>query len=381
MQGVFKSFRSRFYLVLAVPAIFAFGNFLFTLDRINLLYQIFDMNGELQVTTEEYLVYLDHTIKGVFLISSTAIIIIVFLVARLVRNLNMSMKEILSGTRKIGEGDLTHKINIESEDEFGVIAAFINGAVGLLDNSQKELNHLRTDFTAMLVHDLRTPLHNIDVALEYVSEKGVKKSEREEILDTTRKETKRLLGIVGDILDFSKIDSGKFDLQLAESNLTTIISEVVRNFEPASEKAGIKLKMVITGVKDFYFDEVRIRQVLTNLLSNAMKFTEDGEITIVLSETNNHMARVEVKDTGSGMSEEDIKSIFEKYVQVGNKTKRVQGTGLGLVVVKGIVEAHGGHVGVESKEGEGSMFWIEIPLDQKKLPEIGRHDDKEKKSS
>jgi signal transduction histidine kinase len=236
--------------------------------------------------------------------------------------------------------------------------------------SDKSLEKLRQEFTAMMVHELRAPL----TAVRWSSEsllKGVSDpdhaAEVQKVKDgitTIETAATNMLDLVNDLLDVAKIEAGKFDLNLQEYDLVEIIEGQVKAFEAQAEIKHLKLNLIASAKCVLKCDKVRISQVMDNLISNAIKYTDSGEIDInVGCDSSGGKAVVSIKDSGVGVSREDLNQLFSKFKQLSSTDRSRKGTGLGLVVSKGIVEAHGGKIWAESGgENMGSTFSFSIPL-------------------
>jgi CheY-like chemotaxis protein len=193
--------------------------------------------------------------------------------------------------------------------------------------------------------------------------------QQREYVETVRKSGEGLLRIINDILDFSKIEAGKLAIESLPFDLRLLIEEVCELLIPKAEKRSLDLAVDYPpGIpRRFAGDGDRIRQVLTNLVGNAIKFTDSGGIAIAVEylerDENQATLRVAVRDSGVGIPEEKIHTLFEKFCQVdGSTTRKYGGTGLGLAISKQLVELMGGAIGVESRLGKGSTFWFTVPL-------------------
>lgn len=229
-----------------------------------------------------------------------------------------------------------------------------------------ELNDKKSDFIAKVSHELRTPLTSIKGAMDYITAKfsmlpATDKSanDLQEFFDVIKNNADRLIRMVNDTLDIERIESGIFDLELREVNLLSLIKEVITGLQTITSEKKITFRITAaSGIVFIYADEDRIRQVLINLLSNAINYSpEDSEIHISVKESEEEVT-VSVKDKGPGIPAEVQKKIFDKFYTRGRK----QGTGLGLAICKGIIEAHHGEINVKSSEDmKGSTFYFTLP--------------------
>jgi len=223
------------------------------------------------------------------------------------------------------------------------------------------------DYISMLVHELRSPLSVIKGASDLIIKEAptLTKEQIEMLLAQIRNSSGNLLNLVNDILDVSKMNAGRFEIKKISNNLPSLIKETASYIEPLLRVKSINLNIEVNGdIPTFNFDAERIRQVLNNLLSNAIKFTpKDGDITVV-AKRRGDIAEVQVKDTGGGIPDDEKPKIFHKFVQVHNNTMmKEKGTGLGLVISKGIVEAHGGKIWVEDNKPKGALFVFTLPVE------------------
>jgi signal transduction histidine kinase len=223
----------------------------------------------------------------------------------------------------------------------------------------------KSQFVANMSHELRTPLAAMLGYAELLQE-GIYGAAPEKflpILTRIRSNGKHLLGLINTVLDISKIEAGQFKLNLAEYALGSIVETVMVATESlaATKKLAFKIE-VAKGLPYGLGDEQRLTQVLLNLVGNAIKFTDTGEVRITATANNGHFT-VAVADTGPGIAQEHQARVFEQFHQVDNSnTKAKGGTGLGLAIAKQIVEMHGGRIWVESTMGQGSTFHMELPV-------------------
>lgn len=228
------------------------------------------------------------------------------------------------------------------------------------------LDKMKDDFLATTSHELRTPLHGIMGLSESLIEgvHGPVTPAQKENLNLIRLEAAHLSGMVGDILDFSKLRAGKADLLLEPVNPGEVASTVVSLLRVEAEKKGLSLKIVTADSPTILADRNRLRQVLINLVGNAIKFSEKGTVTVLVEANAGGGARITVRDEGPGIAAKDMERIWNPFVQAENAdTRRAGGTGLGLPITKYLVELHGGSIRLESEKGKGSAFIVVLPGD------------------
>jgi len=224
------------------------------------------------------------------------------------------------------------------------------------------------EFLATMSHEIRTPLNGIIPMLDLIA-RGKLAPDQREMLRTAHESSQQLLRIVDDILDYSKLEANRLELEITSFNLRELLEAVMQLMQRPAEGKGLRLELNIDpNVRlPVRGDPVRLRQVLTNLIGNAVKFTERGSIQLGvrrLGETAaQHLLRIEVRDTGIGIGHAQQQRLFRAFTQADASTTRLYGgTGLGLAICKRIVDLMGGRIGVQSEPGQGSTFWFEIPL-------------------
>ncbi len=229
----------------------------------------------------------------------------------------------------------------------------------------EESTRLKSQFLASMSHELRTPMNSILGLTELILEKTPLTGKNKERLEVVLKSGRRLMSLINDILDLSKIEAGKMDIRNEDVLLEEVIEEVTNTINPLTIEKGIGLEILRNCNTRIIIntDRTRLIQVLINLMGNAVKFTENGKVSLKISQAENNMLRFDVIDTGIGIDEESQKIIFEEFRQIdGSTTRKYGGTGLGLAICKKIVDLFGGTISVSSKEGQGSDFYFTIPL-------------------
>lgn len=269
--------------------------------------------------------------------------------------------------RKVGEGKLGAVTRIKGSDEIADLAKKFN------DMSQKllELEQMKRTFISSVTHELRSPLGAIEsyVRMLTLDESKWTASELAN-LGRIQENAARLSRFVTTLLDISRIEKGKMDLSLRLYNPATLVQDTVAFFAPKAKETGLDLKSEVQeNIPVTLLDPDLIGHVVTNLLSNAIKFTpRNGRIMVsarTKAEGKNTSLRISVEDTGVGIPASESTRLFSPFERVKNPLN-AKGTGLGLALAKGIVELHGGKIGVVSKIGKGSIFWFELPLKHKK---------------
>ena len=223
----------------------------------------------------------------------------------------------------------------------------------------------KSDFLANMSHELRTPLNAILGYTELILDKiyGDVPENIQEVLERVEKNGRHLLGLINDVLDLSKIEAGQLVLSLDDYSMKEVVHTVFTSVESLAAEKNLELKVsVAPEVAQGKGDHQRISQVFLNLVGNAIKFTEAGEVRVEATASDDTFV-ISVSDTGPGLSEADQQMIFEEFHQVdGSSTRKKGGTGLGLSIARRIVEMHGGRIWVESTEGKGSTFWFTLPV-------------------
>jgi signal transduction histidine kinase len=223
----------------------------------------------------------------------------------------------------------------------------------------------KSEFLANMSHELRTPLNAIIGFSEVLSERmfGEINEKQAEYLDDILESGRHLLSLINDILDLSKIEAGRMELEATDFDLPSAIESTLMLVRERAHRRGITLaRNIDERLAMIRGDERKVKQVLLNLLSNALKFTPEGGQIGVQAELRDGAAEISVTDTGVGIAPEDQETVFEEFRQVGLASKKVEGTGLGLAISRKFIELHGGKIWVKSQVGAGSTFAFTLPL-------------------
>ncbi len=262
-----------------------------------------------------------------------------------------------------------HEADFTAEDE-SFMALFASQSAIAIRNSQlfertRSLDRLKSEFVAVVSHEIRTPLTSVKGAVELLADDQyfTNSEQQVKLLSIAHANAERLLVLINDILDFSRLESASLPMTLEPQRLEPVVSQAVHNLRTQLEARRIALETILRpALPDVLIDGHRITQVLTNLLSNAIKFSEPGGRIEVSAEPAGGCVRVTVRDFGEGIATHDLPKLFQKFSQVDSSaTRKAGGTGLGLVICKGIIEQHGGVIGVESTPGNGSTFHFTLP--------------------
>jgi signal transduction histidine kinase len=278
------------------------------------------------------------------------------------------VKEMDSRLKQIASGDFSQRVEVLNRDELGTLATNLNRMNDELGQLYKQLDtasRRKSDFLASMSHEFRTPLNAIigyGRLLRRETEGQISQTQRDNLQDLLNN-AERLLNLIDSLLDFAKIEAGKMEVRVEPVRVQEVIHGTASTVESILNAANVRLvREIAPDLPPLNTDREKLRQIILNLLGNAIKFTEKGEIKISASRRNGSL-KLAVSDTGIGIEKKDLDQIFERFHQGDSSTiKKYRGTGLGLAIVKQFTNLLGGEVAVESELGKGSVFTVTLPL-------------------
>lgn len=323
-----------------------------------------------QLSTTTFLV-----INGVFFLF---FLILVFLIYQ---SISKPIAALLEAVKQGEKGDFSFRVEQQINNEIGLLVESFNR---LMEKIQKEVldvhrtEMLKSDFISNVSHELRTPLTSISgyTKLLAAGDAGPVAPTQKEFLDIIDSNVERLIGLINDFLDFQQMESGKIHLELKSHNLNSLLEECIATFQVLAQKKNLKIEIkkseseaLVSG------DRHRLTQIFMNLLSNAVKYTQTGGIFVEV-EKSDYSVAVKVRDTGLGISEREREHLFQKFYRTRSGFVSGEiGTGLGLMIVKKLIDVHGGSIRVDSTPGQGTLFSVLFPLSTPEVIPISKMQD------
>jgi two-component system OmpR family sensor kinase/two-component system sensor histidine kinase BaeS len=279
---------------------------------------------------------------------------------RTFRGVTTPLADVMAAADAVAEGNLGVRVDAHATGDFGRLARSFNHMTEELERADQQ----RRNLTADVAHELRTPLHIIQGNLEGILD-GVYEPTAEHV-GATLDETRLLARLVDDLRTLSLAEAGQLPLALEPVDLTELLADVRTSFSGQAEAAGVELRLEIgNNLPTITADTDRLDQVLGNLMANALRYTPSGGTITLRAEPRPGGVRILVRDTGEGISAEDLPFIFDRFWR-GDRSRSHAGgagSGLGLVIARQLVQVHGGRINVVSELGQGTTFTIELPTD------------------
>jgi heavy metal sensor kinase len=267
--------------------------------------------------------------------------------------------KIAQTAQEIGESDLSRRINVNTKDELGRLAATLNEMIGRLEKAFQR----QKQFTSDASHELRTPLSVIEAESTLALQKERPSTDYRQSLEIISQESRQMSSLIAQLLTLARADAGKEQWNFAEVNLGKLVTNLSTDVEVLCQEKGLSFQLGQTQNLVVKGDEARLRELFMNLLDNAIRYTPTPGTVSVSLRREGQMAVVAITDTGVGIPAEDIPLIFERFYRVDKSRSRAEGgSGLGLAICRHIAEAHGGKIEVESQVGAGSTFSVWLPL-------------------
>ncbi|EHP47027.1 MAG: HAMP domain-containing sensor histidine kinase [Clostridium perfringens] len=316
--------------------------------RVKFYGPIFYMQNELV-----FLDIVNKIILGIGVLLILASTIMGFIISR---SITRPINKLMTKAKYISKGEYDKKIEINTD--ILEINDLIN-SINNLSQSIKEQENIRKRLTGDISHELKTPLTNIQSHLEAMID-GIWEPTEERLL-SVKEEAERLSSLVSDMQKLNKYDESSIKLKKDNVNISDIICFVIFQFSNLAKSKNIKIEYEKNNI-NLYCDKDKITQALVNILSNAIRYSNEGSTIFIEEKLKDNKVIISIEDQGIGISEEDLKYVFERFYRADkSRTRATGGTGIGLTIVKSIVSSHGGEVKLESKLGEGSKFTIILP--------------------
>lgn len=293
-----------------------------------------------------------------------SIVLVLFVSITFSRYIAEPILQLESAAREIANGNTTKSLNINRKDEFGKLANSLNRMAERLRSDNVEMKHLyqkQNQFFADITHEIRNPLHTISGSLEMLQMDQLTTEQRKKYTFTALRQTQRINRLFKDLVTLQRFDSDSHFIQKKSFDILPTLKLAAEIHEPEATSKGIYLKTSSESII-VHADPDKIEQVIENLITNAIKFTTDGGVTLTAKKQADSVI-ISVRDTGTGITKEHMDRLFDRFYRTDKARSRDKGgTGLGLAVVKSILTSHGTDIQADSKPGEGSRFWFELPV-------------------
>ena len=302
-----------------------------------------------------------------YLLAAAIVLVLMTIISVVVpKRISRPIREMADASLMIRAGDLSQRMPVRSSDEFGRLAGTINSMLDKLVEDitrLKKLERVRSEFLGNVSHELRTPIFAVQGMLETLLNGALEERDAaRNFVERALANTERLNALLGDLIEISRIESGDMKMSFRYFNLNEFLSTITSDLRPRAGERNVTL--VLQAPDDglqVLGDQDRLKQVMVNLIENAIKYNRPGGEVVVSSDQAGERITISVRDSGAGIPPEHLPRVFERFYRVDKERSRdAGGTGLGLAIVKHIVEAHGGKVEVRSEPGKGSTFSFDL---------------------
>jgi signal transduction histidine kinase len=305
----------------------------------------------------------DNDIHPIRLLNLTAIAVTILLTGIIIffasRKITAPLRELNENVLEFAKGDFSKEVSIDRKDEIGQLGESVN----YMAKELSSLEQMRRDFVANVSHDLRSPLTSIKGFLVAIQDGTIAENRRDHYLSIMKNETERLIKLVNDLLDITQMESNQITLTPAAYNVSEQLRRVIAKMEPELLKHQIEMELHEEETDlQVFADADRLEQVLINLLQNGVHFSPKGSKIEVYLTAIGKAASVRIKDYGRGINEKDLPHIWQRFYKVDKARSSKLGSGIGLSIVKHILDGHGVAISVESEIGEGTTFSFSLPL-------------------
>jgi len=307
--------------------------------------------------TVDSLTSMRDQMMGIFGIALAVVLVLAGVISRIVTK---PVAELSAGIERMSQGDYRHRVHVPGKGEMAQLAAAFNQMSEQVHN----LDEARNQFVSNASHELKTPLATMKILVEsMIYQDDMPQELRQEFLSDINKEIDRLSSVVGDLLTLVHIDSHKLRLRREMMVFSEVVRESVKRLAPLAQKRGQEIEVNISDQCEMFADPGKLAQVCYNIIENGIKYTPDGgKITVNLRRMGRD-AVLEISDTGVGIPAENLAHVFDRFYRVDKARSRdTGGTGLGLSIVQQIVRLHAGSVTVQSEQGKGTTFTVQLPV-------------------
>lgn len=339
--------------------------------------------NQAEIAAEEVTSETDNIFRNLMIAGGVALLILVVLILFIIRGISKPIQKLAAAAEAIGKGNLV-TVKMRNKDELGLFAQTFNkmgkdilrakdALEGELEKTKK-LDQQKTEFLSVAAHQLRTPSSGVKWVLDMAvkGDLGKLTADQKKYLGRGLENISRMTHVIDDLLNVARIEEQRFAYQFKKIDFSKLVKDVINDFEGKLKKKKLKLKLNLKPIPQIQADEEKIRMVISNLIDNAILYTLKGYIEISLSKKGSGIL-FSIKDTGVGIPKDAQDQIFTKFFRAKNILQIHQnGSGLGLYVVKDIVEKHNGKVWFESKEDQGTTFFIELAAKQKKAADASK---------